>query len=188
MGSYKSILNQSIRLPPPLLTEHTLPDQTNKIVIITGGYAGLGQELTRILYQKNATIYILGRSSQKASVSIAATKALFPDSTGRLEFIAIDLADLSTIKGAANEFLRREGRLDVLVNNAGVVSSPSLPKFEAGLIGFATRCSLQQEVCLLKTTSFKLLCTHWDTTSSPPSFSHVSPQPQKLVFFGQAPW
>ena len=117
-----SLLNQTVNIPAPLLTEKNLPDQTGKVVVITGAYGGIGQELCRILYQKNAIVYILGRSVEKANASIAATKLLFPESKGRLEFVALDLADLRSVKGAAGVLLEREKRIDVLVNNAGIVS------------------------------------------------------------------
>ncbi|TAQ83480.1 hypothetical protein B7494_g8195 [Chlorociboria aeruginascens] len=120
----KSFAAQSFNIPPPTLTEKNLPDQTGRVVIITGGYAGVGQELSRILYGKNAIVYVAGRSAEKAAISISATKKLFPSSKGRIEFLLLDLADLSKIKNSAKAFLEKESRLDVLVNNAGVMFPP----------------------------------------------------------------
>lgn len=74
-----------------------------------------------MLYAHNATVYIAGRSASKAHRAIAAIKQDIRASTGRLEFLSLDLADLRTVRGSAVEFLRREDRLDVLVNNAGYV-------------------------------------------------------------------
>lgn len=48
-------LGQIFWLPPPPLTEHNLSDQTGKVYIVTGGYAGVGLELASLLYRKNAT-------------------------------------------------------------------------------------------------------------------------------------
>lgn len=94
---------------------------------MTGGYAGIGYELSRILYERNATVYLTGRSPGKASKAIAALREQVPSSQGRLEFLLLDLADLTTTRSAAVEFMARESRLDVLVNNAGVADvSPEM--------------------------------------------------------------
>ena len=87
---------------------------------MTGGYAGIGFELSQILYAHNATVYIVGRSKAKASTAITKIRTKFPNSPGRLEFLYVDLSDLSTVKPGVEAFLAREQRLDVLVNNAGV--------------------------------------------------------------------
>lgn len=91
---------------------------------MTGGYAGVGLELSKLLYQKNSKIYIAGRSAPKAKQAIQQIKTIFPSSTGGLEFLPLDLADLSTIKTSVSAFLAREERLDVLWNNAGVMTTP----------------------------------------------------------------
>ena len=104
MSKLGVIIKQSFRIPPPTLTENNLVDQTGKIHIVTGGYAGCGQELVKILYQKNATIYVAGRSESKALKSISDIKDRYPGSKGRLEFLPVDLSDLSSIKKAVQAF------------------------------------------------------------------------------------
>jgi retinol dehydrogenase-12 len=86
---------------------------------------GIGFELTKILYEHNATVYVAGRSKEKGEKAIAALKEEFPKSNGKLEFLQIDLADLSSIKPVVELFLSKEKRLDVLSNNAGVMHPPS---------------------------------------------------------------
>jgi retinol dehydrogenase-12 len=61
----------------------------------------------------------------KADNAARVLRKEFPDSTGRLEFLHIDLSDLSTIKPACVEFLQKEKRLDVLVNNAAIMVPPT---------------------------------------------------------------
>ncbi|KAJ3035480.1 hypothetical protein HDV00_003729 [Rhizophlyctis rosea] len=125
MGQTTSILKQSFNIPAPTFTEKNLPDQAGKVHIVTGGYAGCGFELARYLYQKNATVYIAGRSEEKAAKAIQALKEEFPGSGGRLEFMKVDLQDLKTIKPGVDSFLQNETRLDVLTNNAGVMTPPA---------------------------------------------------------------
>lgn len=110
--------------PAPVLTEANLPDQSNKVFIVTGSSGGLGKELVKILYQKNAKVYVAARSETKALAAIQEVKEAFPESTGQLEFLHLDLNDLSTIKKSAQTFLQSETRLDVLWNNAGVMMPP----------------------------------------------------------------
>lgn len=100
--------------------------------IVTGGNAGLGKTLSSILYQRNGTVYVAARSAAKAQAAIDEIKASHPDSTGRLKFLHLDLADLSTIKKSAGDFLQQESRLDVLWNNAGVMVPPPDSKTEQG--------------------------------------------------------
>lgn len=100
--------------------------------IVTGGYAGVGYQLALVLYSKNATVYLAGRSPPKGSSAIETIKSSYPDSKGRVEFLQLDLADLSTIGASAKEFLGKEDRLDVLVNNAGVMVPPKGSKSAQG--------------------------------------------------------
>ncbi|KAJ3579843.1 hypothetical protein NPX13_g715 [Xylaria arbuscula] len=112
--------------PKPGFTEKNLPDLHGKVYLITGANTGLGKELARMLYSKHAKVYIAARSKAKADVAIKDIKATVPESRGTLEFIKLDLADLSTIKASAQEFLSQESRLDVLFNNAGVMKPDPL--------------------------------------------------------------
>ncbi|KAI0542185.1 hypothetical protein GGR58DRAFT_453081 [Xylaria digitata] len=118
--SIKDQLSQAFP-PQPGFTEQDLPQLHGKVYLITGANTGLGKELARMLYSKHAKVYLVARSEAKASAAIAEIKSTSPDSRGALVFIKLDLADLSTIKASAQEFLQQESRLDVLFNNAGVM-------------------------------------------------------------------
>jgi len=108
---------------------------------VTGGYVGVGFELGKLLYQKNGTVYVAGRSPEKASKAIEDIKSAFPGSNGKLEFLQLDLADLTTIKKSAEEFLFKEQRLDVLWNNAGVMMPPIESKTAQGYeLQMGTNC------------------------------------------------
>ncbi|CAK7205499.1 short-chain alcohol dehydrogenase [Sporothrix eucalyptigena] len=112
----------------PKFTEKNLPDLSGKIYLITGANAGVGKELSRILYGQNAKVYMACRSEGKCQKAIEDIKTTVPSSTGSLTYIHIDLGDLTTIKPAAEAFLAHENHLDVLFNNAGVMLPPSEQK------------------------------------------------------------
>jgi len=129
---YWDAFRQCFFLPAPTLTEQNLPDQTGRVFIVTGGYAGVGKELAKILYQKNGTVYLAGRSKDKGDAAIVAIKEAHPTTDGRLEFLHVDLADLASIKESVATFMKKEQRLDVLTNNAGVMTPPAGSKSEQG--------------------------------------------------------
>ncbi|KAI1451195.1 NAD(P)-binding protein [Annulohypoxylon moriforme] len=127
-----NVFSQFYFIPAPRLTDINCPDQRGRVFIVTGGYAGVGYELCRILYTHNATVWIAGRSVPKAQEAISRIKKAAPRSEGRLEFLRLDLSDLSTIKPAVESFTAQESRLDVLVNNAGVMYPPEGSKDAQG--------------------------------------------------------
>ncbi|RFN45563.1 hypothetical protein FIE12Z_10168 [Fusarium flagelliforme] len=117
--------NYSLFVPPkPQFTEENLKSQNGRVFLVTGGYSGIGFELSRMLYQAGGTVYIAGRSQEKGEQAISELKQQCPDSAGSLFFLKISLDDLPTIKAAAEEFMSKESRLDVLFNNAGVSMPP----------------------------------------------------------------
>ncbi|OPB44752.1 short chain dehydrogenase [Trichoderma guizhouense] len=118
----------------PALLEKDVTDLKGKVFIITGGTGGIGLELAKILYHANATrIYILSRSAQsgdtaigliKTSQSPPGMKQRSAKDEDTVRFIALDLGDFSSIKSAAESFLKLETRLDVIWHNAAVMLAP----------------------------------------------------------------
>ncbi|KAI1177937.1 NAD(P)-binding protein [Nemania sp. FL0916] len=119
-----NVFSQFFFIPAATLTQKNCPDQTGRVFLVTGGYAGVGFELCKILYAHNATVWIAGRSESKAQAAIASIQKEVQNSNGQIHFLHIDLSDLSTIKPAVEIFTAKEQRLDVLVNNAGVMYPP----------------------------------------------------------------
>jgi NAD(P)-dependent dehydrogenase (short-subunit alcohol dehydrogenase family) len=111
--------------PAPALTEKNLPSLVGKVFIVTGGNAGVGLALVKILYSKGGTVYIASRSPSKIESAIQETKSAHPSSPGKLKSLTVDLGDLSTISDCASSFLAQETRLDVLWNNAGIAQVPA---------------------------------------------------------------
>ncbi|KAI9464792.1 NAD-P-binding protein [Russula earlei] len=113
IGSYSQLFP-----PEPTWTAKDVPDQTGKTVIVTGGNGGIGKETARVLLSKGAKVYIATRSEDKSQQAIEELKR----DTGKdaVFFIKLDLADLVSVKAAAEEFIRRESRLHALYNSGGV--------------------------------------------------------------------
>lgn len=99
---------------------------------MTGGTSGVGKELSDILYQHNAKVYIAARSQEKYDIASKAIKEAHPTSTGELIFLKLVLDDLTTIKASGEEFVSKESRLDVLFLNAGVMIPESGSKTAQG--------------------------------------------------------
>jgi len=113
--------------PAPSFTDKDLPSLAGKVFIVTGAASGLGFELAKIIYVAGGTVYIAARSVSRCKGAIQKIDAQTNGrkSEGKLKSMVIDLADLETVKGAVDDFLRQETRLDVLVNNAGVMLPPA---------------------------------------------------------------
>ncbi|KAI8960086.1 short-chain dehydrogenase [Daldinia sp. FL1419] len=120
MGAQFSSTITQMFPPKPGFTEEHIPSLDGKVYIVTGSNTGVGKETARILYSKNAKVYIAARSQERAEKAIDEISKAFPNSKGGLVFLKLDLSDLTTIKASADEFLLREKKLDVLFNNAGV--------------------------------------------------------------------
>lgn len=102
-------------------TEADVPDQSGKCFIVTGANTGIGFEITRVLAQRGARVLLACRDEAKAHEAIVKIVRHTPHA--ELEFLPIDFADLESIKAAAGR-VAQEPRLDVLINNAGVMTPP----------------------------------------------------------------
>ncbi len=102
-------------------TAADVPDQTGKCIIVTGANTGLGFEITKALAAKNARVLLACRNEGKASAAIDKIKQATP--TANLSFLPFDQADIESIRRAA-DLASQEPRIDVLLNNAGVMVPP----------------------------------------------------------------
>jgi NAD(P)-dependent dehydrogenase (short-subunit alcohol dehydrogenase family) len=99
-----------------------IADQKGKIAIVTGSSSGLGLETARVLAMKNATVIAAVRNLKKGQAAVQTIKTDAPDANVRL--MELDLADLSSVRRFAKAFKREYTRLDLLINNAGVMVPP----------------------------------------------------------------
>ncbi len=92
---------------------------SDKVFLVTGASAGIGVETVRVLARTGATVFAAARDLEKAGKALAGFE-------GEIELIKLDLASLASVREAAKEFLKRsDEKLNVLVNNAGVMAIPS---------------------------------------------------------------
>ncbi|KAF8867827.1 hypothetical protein BD779DRAFT_1794806 [Infundibulicybe gibba] len=102
-----------------------LLDLTGKVVIVTGGNTGIGYSTAKHLARQGAKVYITTRNESKGTQATAQlNSANLAPVHGRVEFLELDLCDPRNAVKAAQEFLRREERLDILthlVNNAAIL-------------------------------------------------------------------
>jgi NAD(P)-dependent dehydrogenase (short-subunit alcohol dehydrogenase family) len=111
--------------PRPTFTEANVSSLAGRVFIVTGGNAGVGLELVKILYSKGGTVYMAGRSASKIAAAIDAVKSVPTTNPGQVKSLVVDLADLATVPICASTFLAQESRLDVLWNNAGIAHVPA---------------------------------------------------------------
>jgi NAD(P)-dependent dehydrogenase (short-subunit alcohol dehydrogenase family) len=103
-------------------TADNIPSQQGKTFLITGANSGLGFEATKVLSKKGAHIVMTARNLQKGNEALEAIKKENPNA--KLDLMQLDLADLHSIRNFSDEFHSKYSKLDVLVNNAGVMNPP----------------------------------------------------------------
>ncbi|KAK7752862.1 short-chain alcohol dehydrogenase [Diatrype stigma] len=127
MGPPISTVWTNFHPPSPEYTEENIPNLQGKVYIVTDANTGVGKEIALILYAKNAKVYVAARSEKKATDAITSIKQVVPLSKGELQYLHLDLADLTLVKESAQHFLSLETKLHVLFNNAGVMTGSEGP-------------------------------------------------------------
>jgi NAD(P)-dependent dehydrogenase (short-subunit alcohol dehydrogenase family) len=103
-------------------TEDDIDDQTGRVAFVTGANSGIGYETARALAQHGAHVVLACRDATRAADAEQRIKAVGP--AGSVEVLLMDVGDLDSVAGAAAHFLGRNDRLDLLINNAGVMATP----------------------------------------------------------------
>ncbi len=100
-----------------------IPSQAGKLAIITGANSGIGYQAALELARAGATVILACRNEQKASEAKAKIIAAVPPA--QVEIAKVDVADLESVKTFAEAFVASNRKLDILINNAGVMSFPT---------------------------------------------------------------
>jgi NAD(P)-dependent dehydrogenase (short-subunit alcohol dehydrogenase family) len=97
-------------------------DQTGRVALVTGANSGIGLETARVLAARGAQVVLACRDAERARRARDRLEWELGDCS--LEVLALDLADLASVRHAAATFLTGHARLDLLINNAGVMGVP----------------------------------------------------------------
>ncbi|KAK3329133.1 putative short-chain dehydrogenase [Apodospora peruviana] len=94
-----------------------------RVVLVTGGTSGIGEETVRSLHATGADVYFTARDMDKAE-KVAGEIQKSSSGTGKIIGIPMDLDSLDSVKEAALIFLSKSKKLNVLINNAGIMGTP----------------------------------------------------------------
>ena len=126
-------LGNSLRKPRWNSTLDNIPSQKGKIAIVTGANTGLGYETVVNLTKKDIKVILACRNLDKAMNAKAEIEAKVPGAD--LDILLIDLTDLSSVRAFAKAFQEKYDRLDLLVNNAGIM----FPPYQKTIDGFESQ-------------------------------------------------
>ena len=101
-------------------TTENIPELKGKVIIVTGGNSGLGYESVKAFAQIGAEVILTSRSIEKGE----AAKTKIGKVKGNISVLQLDLMDFASIKSFAENFKKKYNRLDVLLNNAGIMTTP----------------------------------------------------------------
>lgn len=102
------------------------PSLQGKNVFITGANTGIGRVTARELARRGARVFVAGKSQERTQALIDEVRAM--EGAGPIEWLALDLADLASVRSCAAEFLARKLPLHILINNAGLAGTRGLTK------------------------------------------------------------
>jgi NAD(P)-dependent dehydrogenase (short-subunit alcohol dehydrogenase family) len=111
-------------------TAAAIPSQKGKVIIVTGANSGLGLEAADILCQKDATVIMAVRHLEKGRAAMDKIKSKYFNA--KCELMQLDLSDIESIHSFSNEFHSKYSRLDILMNNAGVMLPPKREETKQG--------------------------------------------------------
>src|SRR5215467_4011101 len=103
-------------------TSVDVPGQHGRLAVVTGANTGLGFETARVLAARGASVVLVVRDTDKGKAAAARIARTAPGADVTVQ--RLDLAALESVRAAAAELRARHPRIDLLVNNAGVMFPP----------------------------------------------------------------
>ena len=117
-------------------TTDDIPDQTGRVAVITGANTGLGYETARALAEHGAHVVLAVRNLDKGKDAAARITTASPRADVALQ--ELDLTSLDSIRAAARQLRSDHDRIDLLINNAGVMYTPKLTTKDGFELQFGT--------------------------------------------------
>lgn len=117
-------------------TENDVPTQAGRVAVVTGANTGLGFETARVLAQKGAEVVLAVRNTDKGADAARRITAAAPGATVRVH--RLDLGSLESVRDSAAELRASTPRVDLLVNNAGVMYPPKQTTADGFELQFGT--------------------------------------------------
>ena len=111
-------------------TTEDIPSQEGKVFLITGANSGLGLEVTKQLSAQGAYVIMAVRTMSKGEKALKEVKEQVPQA--HLELLKLDLIDLENVRTFAQNFKKHHDKLDVLINNAGIMMPPERMETQQG--------------------------------------------------------
>src|SRR4051794_6908471 len=99
--------------------ENDIPSLDGKVAVITGANSGLGRAAATTLAKHGARVVMAWRNAAKAEAAAERGRAA---ATGPVEVVSLDLASLASVDACATAFAKNEPKLDLLLNNAGLMA------------------------------------------------------------------
>jgi NAD(P)-dependent dehydrogenase (short-subunit alcohol dehydrogenase family) len=103
-------------------TADDIGDQSGRVAVVTGANSGIGYIAALELARHGATVVVASRSPERGQAAVQRIQA--EGIEGQAHFLELDLASLASVRAFAEAFLDRFDRLDLLINNAGVMATP----------------------------------------------------------------
>ena len=98
-------------------------DLSGKTIVVTGGNSGIGKESAIALARMGAHVVMTARNAEKGRAALEELRTRTSGTTGTAEVADLDLGSFASVRSFADGLMQRHQRIDVLVNNAGVVST-----------------------------------------------------------------
>src|SRR2546421_6957301 len=117
-------------------TSGDVPGQQGRLAVVTGANTGLGFETARVLAARGASVVLAVRDTGKGKAAAARIAGTAPGATVMVQ--PLDLASLESVRAAAGDLRARHPRIDLLVNNAGVMFPPKQATGDGFELQFAT--------------------------------------------------
>ena len=117
-------------------TDADVPDQSGRVALVTGSNTGLGYETAKVLAQRGADVVMAVRDTGKGEAAAATIRKAAPSANVAVH--ALDLGSLDSVRTAGAELAAAHPRIDLLINNAGVMYPPKSTTADGFELQFGT--------------------------------------------------